>query len=131
MRERPATLVGAAAVQAAESLGVLAAAVIVCADTISGRSYQVSSGVALTLIGFATAAALALIAFGIASMRRWSRTPALLTQLFGGIVAIYLIQGHRYSWGIPLVLLAVAGFAMLLAPATFRALTSGQAGRPG
>jgi len=130
MRERPATLIGAAAVQATESLGVLVATIIVCADTISGRSYQVSSGVALTLIGFATTAALVVVAVGLAHARRWSRTPALLTQLFSGIVAIYLIEGHRYGWGVPLIVLAVAGLAVLLAPATFRALTGGPAGRP-
>ncbi len=130
MRERPATLISAAAVQAAESLGVLVAAVIVCVDTISGRSYQVSSGVALTLIGFATVAALAVVALGLARARRWSRTPALLTQVFGGIVAIYLIEGHRYGWGVPLLLLAVAGLAVLLAPPTFRALTGDPSGRP-
>jgi hypothetical protein len=130
MRERPATLIGAAAVQAAESLGVLVAAVIVCADTISGRSYQVSSGVALTLIGFATAAALGVIAFGLARVRRWSRTPALLTQLFTGIVAVYLIEGHRYAWGVPLIAAAVMGLALLVAPATLRALTGDQASRP-
>jgi uncharacterized membrane protein len=122
MRERPATLIGAAAVQAAESLGVLAATGIVCADTISGRSYQLSSGVALTVIGFGAAAALLAVALGLAQARRWSRTPALLTQLFTGIVAIYLIQGHRYGWGVPLIAAALLGFALLLAPGTLRAL---------
>src|SRR5260370_22214187 len=95
MRERPATLAGAAAVQAAESLGVLAATVIALADTISGRPYQVSSGVALTLIGFGATIVLAAVTPRLPRVRRWSRTPALLTQLFCGIVAIYLIQGHR------------------------------------
>ncbi|HKB31017.1 MAG TPA: hypothetical protein VKD26_09290 [Streptosporangiaceae bacterium] len=129
MRERPATLAGAAAVQAAESLGVLAATVIALADTISGRSYQVSSGVALTLIGFGATVVLAAVAAGLLRVRRWSRTPALLTQLFCGIVAIYLIQGHRYGWGVPLLVLAVAGLAALLAPPTLRALTGERAGR--
>ncbi len=129
MRERPVTLIGAAAVQAVEALAVLAASVIACADTISGRSYQVSSGVALTLIGFGTTAALAAIAVGLGRARRWSRTPALLTQLFSGIVAIYLIQGHRYGWGVPLILLALIGFALLLAPATLHAL-AGERGSP-
>ncbi len=123
MRERPATLIGAAAVQAAESLGVLAATVITGIDTALGRSYQVSSGIALTVIGLGTAVTLAGVAAGLARRRRWSRTPALLTQLFCGIVAIYLIQGHRYGWGVSLILLAVIGFALLLAPPTLRAIT--------
>jgi hypothetical protein len=122
MRERPATLLGAAAVQGAESIGVLAGTVIAGIDTITGRSYQVSSGVALTLIGLGTAVALAAVAAGLARGRRWSRTPALLTQLFCGVVAVYMLEGGRYGWGVPLALLAVAGFVTLLSPATLRAL---------
>ena len=130
MPERPETLIGAAVVQAAESLGVLTATVIAGIDTVSGRSYRASSGVALTLIGAAAVAALAAIALGLVRARRWSRTPALLTQLFTGIVAIYLIDGNRYEWGVPLIVLAVAGFATLLAPATFRALAGRTDVRP-
>jgi hypothetical protein len=128
MRERPVTLIGAAAVQAAESLGVLAATVIAGADTVVGRSYQVSSGVALTVIGLGTTAGLAVVAVGLARARPWSRTPALLTQLFIAIVATYLIQGHRFSWGVPSALLALAGAAILLAPPTWRALVGGRGG---
>lgn len=121
MADRPVTLIGAAAVQGAESLGVLAATVIAAIDTAAGRSYQVSSGIALTIIGLGAAVALAGVAFGLAHARRWSRTPALLTQLFCGVVAIYLIEGGRYGWGVPLAVLAVAGLATIANPPTLRA----------
>jgi len=62
----------------------------------------------------------------VARARHWSRTPALLTQLFTGIVSIYLVQGHRYDWGIPGLALAAAGFVTLLVPPSIRAFT----GRP-
>jgi hypothetical protein len=55
----------------------------------------------------------------------------MLTQLFVGIIGIYLIQAHRYDWGIPAVLLAVAGFAMLMAPASVQLLTPGRVEKPG
>ena len=122
MQQRPPSLLGAAGVQAADALIVLAASVLAGVDTIAGKSYQRGSGIALTLIGLATAAALAWIAVGLSRGRRWSRTPAALTQLFVGIVGIYLVQGHRYAWGIPSLALAAAGFALLLMPATLRAL---------
>jgi hypothetical protein len=122
MQQRPPSLLGAAGVQAADALIVLAASVLAGVDTVAGRSYQRGSGIALTLIGLATAAALAWIAVGLSQGRRWSRTPAALTQLFVGIVGIYLVQGHRYAWGIPSLLLAAAGFALLLMPASLRAL---------
>lgn len=131
MRHSPPALRAAAAVQAAESAVVLAATVLAGIDTASGRSYQLASGIALTLIGAASAAALALVAAGLARARRWSRTPALLTQLFVGIVGIYLLQGQRLDWGIPSVVLAAAGFATLLAPPSLRALAGGHPGQPG
>ena len=68
------------------------------------------------------------IAFGIARLRPWSRTPGVMTQVVTGIVAIYLLQAHRFGWGIPAMVLAVAGLAALLAPASLRALTR-QVGR--
>lgn len=122
MQDRPLALLGAAVVQAAEAVLVCVASVIAAIDTATGKSYQRGSGIALSVIGFATVAALAGVAVGLARSRRWSRTPALLTQLFTGIVGIYLLQGHRYEWGGPAVALAVAGFVTLLAPPSMEAL---------
>ena len=126
MPHSPPTLRVAAVVQAAESALILAATVLAGVDAASGQSYHVSSGIALTVIGLAAVAAIGFVAAGLARARRWSRTPALLTQLFAGIVGIYLLQGHRLDWGLALVVLAVLGFAMLLSPPSLRALTSGQ-----
>jgi len=72
--------------------------------------------------------ALAWVAWGLYQARRWSRTPMALTQLFVGIVGVYLVQGHRYEWGIPSLALAIIGFALLVTPATLRALAGPQAG---
>jgi len=124
MPHSPPTLRAAAAVEAVESALVLAATVLAGVDAVSGRSYHVNSGIALTVIGVAAAAGLALVAAGLARARRWSRTPALLTQLFAGIVGIYLLQGHRLDWGLAFVVLAALGFAALLSPPSMRALTS-------
>jgi len=109
---------------------VLAASVYAGVQAIQGKSYQNSSGIALTLIGIGTAVLLALVALGLARARRWSRTPALLTQLFTGIVGIYLVQGDRLWIGGPAIALAVAGFAALLAPPSLRVLTAGRPGAP-
>lgn len=123
MGQHLTTLRAAAAVQLTEAVLVLVATVLAGIDAAGGRSYHVSSGIALTVIGAVCALALAWVAIGIARGRHWSRTPALLTQLFVGIVGIYLLQGHRLDWGVASVLLAVAGFAALLSPPSLRALT--------
>jgi hypothetical protein len=117
-------------VQAAEAALVLAATVLAGIDTAAGRSYQTGSGIALTLIGAASAVALAAVAAGLARARRWSRTPALLTQLFVGIVGIYLLQANRLDWGVLSVVLAVAGFAALLSPPSLRALAGQKQAQP-
>jgi peptidoglycan/LPS O-acetylase OafA/YrhL len=132
MQQRPPSLLGAAAVQAADAVIVLVASVLAGVDTVAGRSYQEGSGIALTLIGIGTAVALAWVAVGLSRARRWSRTPTALTQLFVGIVSVYLLQGHRYAWGVPLLLLACAGMALLLVPASLRALAGppDRGGRP-
>ena len=119
----------AAIVQLTEAAGVMAAALKAGVDAIAGESYQRTSGIAITLIGIATALALAYVARGLSSGRRWSRTPAVLTQLFTGIVAIYLIQAPRLDWGIPAIALAIAGLGALLAPASIRVLTPGRMGK--
>jgi hypothetical protein len=129
--QRPRSLVAAAVVQAVEAAGVLFASVLAGVDAGSGRSYHANSGVALTVIGIVTAIALGCVAAGVTRARPWSRTPALLTQLFAGIVSIYLVQGHRYEWGLPGLVLAVAGFVTLLVPASVRALAREPSGRAG
>src|SRR5262245_55256393 len=130
MGHSPATLRAAAVVQGAEAALVLAAAARAGIDTAAGRSYQTGSGIALTVIGAASAAGLAAVAAGLARARRWSRTPALLTQLFVGIVGIYLLQANRLDWGVLSVVLALAGFAALLAPPSLRVLAGQGQARP-
>jgi len=113
-------------VELAEAVLVLVAALWAGISAASGHSYQTSSGVAITIIGVGTACVLALVARGLRRARRWSRTPALLTQLFTGIVGIYLLQSARLEWGIPAMVLAVAGLVALLAPASINVLTPGR-----
>ena len=119
-------MLAAAIVQVIEAAGVLFAAILAAIETASGDAYQTASGVAITLIGAGMAILLAVVARGLRRARRWTRTPAVLTQLFLGIVAVYLLQSGRLDWGIPAIVLAVAGIAALLAPASLALLTPGR-----
>jgi hypothetical protein len=113
----------AAAAQATEAAGMCVAAGFAAAATAAGRSYQQASGVALTLIALGTAAVLAALAVGLARARPWSRTPAVMTQLFIGGAGIYLLDGHRYEWAVPALLVAAVALAAIVAPPSLRALT--------
>lgn len=120
--DRPLVLRLAAAAQAAEAAGLCVAAVFSAISTADGRSYQRASGVALTVIAFGTAVLLALLALGLARAKPWSRTPAVMTQLFVGGAGIYLLEGHRYDWGIPTLAVAAICLAAVVSPPAFRAL---------
>jgi hypothetical protein len=119
-------VLAAAIVQVIEAIGVFVAALLAGVATANGHSYQTGSGVAITLIGVGTAVLLAFVARGLSRARRWSRTPAMLTQLFTGIVAIYLLQAGRLDFGVPAIVLAIAGLGALLAPASINLLTPGR-----
>src|SRR5450755_14993 len=131
MRPRPSALLLATAAEGIEAAMLLFAAVLTATDTASGRSYQRSSGIALTLIAFGAVIVVALIAVGIYRVRRWTRTRALLTQLFVGTTGVYLLEGHRLDWGLPALLVALAGFTGLLVPPSWRALAIDPASSPG
>ena len=130
MQDRHVALWIAAAAQAAEAALVLVASALSAMDTATGKSYQVASGIALTVIGFGTALALGIVAAGVARARLWSRTPALLSQLFTLIVGIYLLQSRRLDWGTIAVVIAVTGFAALLSPQSLRLLRREPGRRP-
>jgi hypothetical protein len=112
----------AAAAQAAEAVGMGVAAVFAAVSTADGQSYQQASGIALTLIAFGAAAALAAFAVGLDRARPWSRTPVVMTQLFVGGAGVYLLIGHRWGWGVPALALAAGCLAGLFTPASVRAL---------
>ena len=128
--QAPLTVRLAGAVQAGEAVLLLAATVLAAVDTAAGKSYQAASGIALTVIGLLTVGLLLLVALGLARARQWTRTPALMTQLFTGIVGIYLVQGSRLEWGVPALALAAAGLVALFAPASTKALARGRTASP-
>jgi hypothetical protein len=127
---RPVALRLAAAAQAAEAVGMAVAAVFAAVATADGKSYQLASGIALTLIAFGTAAGLAAFAVALDRARVWSRIPVAMTQLFVIIGGFTLLDGRRPEWGVPALLLAVGCLAGLLTPASLRALNRPPVGSP-
>jgi hypothetical protein len=116
----------AAAAQGLEAAALLVVVALNLGDLAGGRTYQKSNAIAIIGIEFVVAVGLAVVAAGIVRLRPWSRTPAVMTQVFAIIIGIVLIQAHRFGWGFPALVFAIAGLAGLFAPASFRALS-----RPG
>jgi hypothetical protein len=113
----------AAAAHLAELIGLVVAIVFGLVDSASGQSWTASNAAGFILIEVIAAVAVGLLALGIARLRPWSRTPAVMTQVFVALIAVWLLEAHRYAWGIPALLLAIAGLAGLFAPASLRALS--------
>ena len=112
----------AAAAQGFEAAGLLGVVAVNLSDLASGQTYQKSNAVAVIVIEAAVAIGVAWIAWGIVRVRPWSRTPAVMTQVFTVIIGIVLIQAHRFGWGFPALVFAVAGLAGLFAPTSLRKL---------
>jgi peptidoglycan/LPS O-acetylase OafA/YrhL len=126
MRPRPWTLLLAVVALALEAAGLLVAAVVSTADTVSGQSYHQSSGIALSILAYLAAIVAGLVGRGVFRVSQWSRTPALYIQLFVGTTGVYLLQDHHLDWGLPALLVAIVGFLGVCLPASWRILS-----RPG
>jgi hypothetical protein len=112
----------ATAAQAAEAAGLCVAVVFNLIDSASGNSSGTSNVIGFIVFEVIFAIGWAWIASGIARVRPWSRTPAMLSQVFTAVIALWLLEAHRYAWGVPALLLAIAGCVGLFAPTSFRAL---------
>ena len=115
-------LLTAAVAQAAVAAGLCVVIVLNVIDSAAGNTWTASNAIALIVVELVVAAGVAWVASGIARFRPWSRTPAVMTQLFTGMTAIWLLEAHRYAWGVPALLVAIAGLVGLLAPSSLRAL---------
>jgi hypothetical protein len=114
-------LLGAAA-QGLEAAGLLVVIVANVIDLADGHTYQRSSAIAIIVIEAVVAIGVAAIASGIVRVQPWARTPAVMTQVFTLIIAVWLLEAHRLAWGLPALVFAMAGLAGLFAPASLRAL---------
>jgi hypothetical protein len=120
--DSPGLLRLAAAAQALEAAGLLVVVALNLSDFASGQTYQKSNAIGIISIEFVVAVGMAVVAAGIVRLRPWSRTPAVMTQVFAIIIGIVLIQAHRFGWGFPAIVFAIAGLAGLFAPTSFKAL---------
>lgn len=111
-----------ACVVIAEAVGMLIATGYSAAATVSGKSYQTASGIALTLIAFGVAVGMGYLSRSLYQLKLWSRTPVLLAQLAGIGAGLYLLDGHRADWGIPVLVLSAAALVALFTPDSFKAL---------
>ncbi|WP_239089895.1 hypothetical protein [Sphaerimonospora thailandensis] len=128
--DRPVTVTVAAAVLAAQGLLVLTLGGYVAVETLIGKPTDTITSLAVAGFGLLAGAGLLWVAYGLWRVLRWSRGPAVVTQIFALPVAVTLIQSGQYGYGVPLVAAAAVALVAVLAPTSTRALM-GEDGRPG
>jgi hypothetical protein len=111
---RPLTLTVGAAIEAAEGVAALGFGLFVGWETIVGKPLDPASAIGVTVLALAGGAGMLLVARGLLQARRWSRSPAVLTQLFALPVSVSMIQGGQYAIGVPMIVLALVALVLLL-----------------
>jgi hypothetical protein len=119
----PNLLLLAAAAQGLEAAGLFVVVAANLVDLAAGRTYQKSGAIAIIVVEVIVAIGVAVIASGIVRVQPWTRTPAVMTQVFTLFIASWLLEAHRLAWGLPALLVAMAGLAGLFAPTSLRALS--------
>ena len=119
----PPMLRVAAAAQAVEAVGLCVAIAANVIDSASGNDSTTSNAIGFIVLEAIVAIGVAWIASGLARVRPWSRTPAVMTQVLTAVIGVWLLQAGRFEWGVPALLLAIAGLAGLFTPSSLRALT--------
>ncbi|MEU0033832.1 MULTISPECIES: hypothetical protein [unclassified Streptomyces] len=123
-RPRPGRLTAAAALAALEGLALAAGGVYLFVQGLTGspddRRQAVTGGVTLIVLALLPL----LAARGLLLRRRWSRGPAVITQILALPVAYNLLQADSVAIpaGIVLAVVAVAALVLLVSPATTAAL---------
>lgn len=121
--ERPSRIVIVAAViEAAQGLAALAGGLYVGWETLVGRPADPVSAIGVTVLALMGGAGMCAVARGLLRRERWSRSPAVLTQLFALPVSWSLLQSDQFGYGLPLAAGAVIALVLLLSAPAARAL---------
>ena len=110
---RPATVRAVVALVALQALTLVAIAIFYGVELVVASPDSVVTAVASAVLVLVAGIGMALVAWGLARGRRWSRTPALVAQLLLLPVGYEISQGQRWWLGL-LLLLWCGGIAVLL-----------------
>ncbi|MCW2889032.1 MAG: hypothetical protein QOE54_3035 [Streptosporangiaceae bacterium] len=133
-RRRPLTLVISAVVEAAEGLAGLVFGLFIGWETIVGKPLDLASAIGVAVLALLGGLGMLAVARGLLRVERWSRSPAVVTQLFALFLAWNMIQSEQPGYGVPLAAGAVIALIALLSGPTTTALfkedSSGETGPP-
>ncbi|MQA88477.1 MAG: hypothetical protein GEV03_28645 [Streptosporangiales bacterium] len=122
MSRAPLTVLGAALVEMTEGGVVACLGVFVAVSALLGAPDEATRALALAGIAAVGGVVMVLVGVALLRLRRWSRAPAVVTQMLALPVGVSMVQSAQAAIGIPLLVVAVGGLVLLFVPATGRAL---------
>ncbi|TNY38471.1 hypothetical protein [Thermomonospora catenispora] len=117
---RPLTVTAAAALEAAEGVTALGFGAFVAWETVVGEPLDPATAWAVTGMALLGGFCMLAVARGLLKAERWSRAPAVLTQLFALPVGWSLLQSDQLVYGVPLLTAAVLALVLVLSGPTTR-----------
>jgi hypothetical protein len=115
--------VGLAAVLVAlQGAGLLVLAAVSFVETLLGRAGEARGATVIAALALGAAVALLLVAHGLRGGRRWSRSPAVLTQLLVVPVAVTYVTDGPWWVGVPLLVWAATVLLLVVRPSAGQAL---------
>jgi hypothetical protein len=110
---------------AVEALGMVAVLMFLVYEDLARPAESVRGAIVVTLLAAALAALLGALANGLRRRRSWARGPALVLQLLALPIGYTMLTGGAPWLGLPVLAVALATAAALVAPATRAALSGG------
>lgn len=124
----PTTVRAAAALVGLEGAAGLVAAVVFLIRGLAGADQHIVNGFGNAAWFAVIGGALASAAWALWTGRRWGRGIAVFAQLLLLPVTWYVgVGSHRWFYGIPVAMVALAALVLLFAPATLRWLVNDSA----
>jgi hypothetical protein len=114
-------LIGAA-VEAVEGAAGLGFGLFVGWETIVGKPLDLASAIGVAVLALLGGLGMLAVARGLVRAERWSRSPGVVTQLFGLFLAWNMIQSQQWAYGVPLAVGAIIALIALLSGPTTAAL---------
>lgn len=121
----PTPLLAAAVIEGLEGCALVGFATYIGVETVVSEPTSATSAVALTVTTVLLGLGALAVSVGLYGCHRWSRGPAVVTQIFALPVSATFVQGGRLAIGAVLALAGVLGLVLLLHPATTRKLVAG------
>ncbi|MCD0448171.1 hypothetical protein LO762_03010 [Actinocorallia sp. API 0066] len=133
MSPRPRALAVAAALQSLTGLAALGFGLSIAVETVLGHWQNLATAISVSAFTAGGGLVILYVARGLWTAQQWSRSPAVLTQLFAIPVSVSLIQSDQLWWGYPLVAVAAVALLALLSKPVLEALyaESGEADEEG